>query len=383
MRRLQLRFENDSYPVWLGTRCLDAMAERLEALNASSFHIVTDRTVARLHAGAFAARLASAGTVHSWTIDDGEGAKTIATVERLARSMLTAGADRSSVVVAIGGGVVGNVGGLVAALLFRGLRLVHVPTTLIAMADSVASLKQAVNMPHGKNLFGCFHTPTAVLADLSYLLTLPPVQIRSGMCEIIKNALTVADQNLGLVQRLLRPDARYETDALEQVVEAGLLAKQQVMHDDRRECRAALLFEYGHTLGHAIEHASGGAITHGEAVALGMIAAAEISHEMGHLDARTRDLHYELIRRNGVAIEPPDDVTPAAVIRLALKDNKRGYVRTPPDRLAMILLEGIARPLGDPARPLTLVDVSLAAAVTERCIFGEGAARRPQVALCR
>ncbi|MGW8142276.1 iron-containing alcohol dehydrogenase [Sphingomonas zeae] len=383
MRQLRLSFEDESYPVWLGADCLDSVIEQLEALGGSSFHVVTDRTVNRLHATTLVQKLQSTAVVHSWVIDDGERTKSIGTVERLAHNMLTAGADRSSVVVAVGGGVIGNVAGLVAALLFRGLRLVHVPTTLIAMADSVASLKQAVNMPHGKNLLGCFYTPTAVLADLSYLLTLPPVQIRSGMCEIIKNAFTVADQNLELVRRLLRPDARYDTDALAQVVEAGLLAKQGVMHDDRRECRAAILFEYGHTLGHAIEHASAGGITHGEAVALGMIAAAEIAHELGHLDAATRDLHYELIQRNGVTIAPPEGVSLAAVIRLALKDNKRGYVRTPPDQLAMILLQGIARPVGDANRPLTLVDVSLATAVADGCIFRDATARKPRVALCR
>lgn len=383
MQSMQLRFEDETYAVWLGEDCLESVVERLTELRASSYHLITDGTVDDLHARVFAARLSMGGVVHRWVMAGGEPGKTLSAVGGLAEAMVDAGADRASVVVAMGGGVVGNVAGLLAALLFRGIRLVHVPTTLIAMADSVASLKQAVNLPQGKNLLGCFYTPTLVLIDVAYLATLPAVQLRSGLCEIIKNALIISGENLDLVETLLRPDARYDAAALTMLVEAGLRAKQMVMHEDKRERARAIVFEYGHTVGHAIELAAGGSITHGEAVGLGMIAAAEVASALGGLPPSVRDLHYRLLRRNGVALRPPAGVHLDDVMALVMSDNKRGYVSASADQVPMILLEDLGKPRLCDGRPLTLVDASLLASVLERHLFGAGASHEKEVVLCK
>ena len=385
MRCMQLQFEEETYPVWIGSDCLDDLVEHLRNIDASTFHLITDETVGRLHAGPLSARLAHVASVHNWVIDDGEAGKSLATVDRIAQAMMRAGADRRSVVIAMGGGVVGNVAGLLAALLFRGIRLVHVPTTLIAMADSVASLKQAVNLPQGKNLIGCFYTPTAVLIDVAFLETLPAVQVRSGMCEIIKNALIISGDNLTLIQNRLRPDAQYDRSTLLAIVEAGHMDKQKVMVRDKRERSDAIVFEYGHTVGHAIELASGGRITHGEAVGLGMIAAAEIAFATGGLPDSVRDLHYHLLQRNGVTLERASEVALPAVMALVQSDNKRGYVRAAPHQVPMILLQDLGKPRLENGWPLTLIDSSLVAEVLDKHLFNPArpAAHEMAVALCR
>lgn len=227
MRNLQLRFENECCPVWIGARCVDDVIFKLCELDASSYHVVTDKTVSRLHASGLFERIAAKAPARLWVADDGESTKSIGMVEHLAQEMVRAGIDRRGAIVAVGGGVIGNLAGLTAALLFRGIRLVHVPTTLIAAADSVASLKQAVNLPQGKNLLGCFHTPTSILIDLNFLQTLPVAQMRSGMCEMIKNALTVATENIPLLEDGLKPAANYSNAELMSIVAAGFACQAE------------------------------------------------------------------------------------------------------------------------------------------------------------
>lgn len=365
---LKLQFEDQHYPVWIGIRCMDEILSNLRDLDASSYHIVTDQTVGQLHAGAMREQLSTQASVKLWVVGDGESCKTLATVELLALQMVKAGIDRSSVIVAVGGGAIGNLAGLLAALLFRGIRLIHVPTTLIAAADSVASLKQAVNLSLGKNLLGCFHKPTAVMVDLNFLRTLPPLQIRSGMYEIIKNALTVAPENLPLLESELRPDADYSELQLLAVVKAGLLAKQRVMKVDKFERKEAVVFEYGHTVGHAIELAAKGHVSHGEAVGLGMIVAAEVSSRLGRLSEANRKRHHHLLKRNGLIIALPLRVTVAEVMALLRTDNKRGYLNARPDQVVMVLLDGLGVPAGPATQPLTLVDASLIQSCIEDCL---------------
>jgi 3-dehydroquinate synthase/2-deoxy-scyllo-inosose synthase len=277
--------------------------------------------------------------------------------------------------------VVGNLSGLTAALLFRGIRLVHVPTTLIAAADSVASLKQAVNLPQGKNLLGCFHRPAAVLIDLGFLQTLPAAQIRSGMSEIIKNSLTVATESIPLLESRLDPKACYSAEELMAIVEAGVLAKQKVLSADKHECRQGLVFEYGHTVGHAIELAAAGGVSHGEAVGLGMVAAADVAHQLGLLSESGVEVHLRLLRRNGLVMRLPPGVTVPAVMSLLRTDNKRGYVSAQSDQVPMILLEDLGVPHGPVDRPLTLVDSTLIQSCIETRLAGAATVARQEDAL--
>ncbi len=379
MRKLELQFENECCPVWIGVQCLDEIIFRLCELKASSYHLITDRTVVALHSAALFDRLAAEVPARLWVVEEGERAKSIRMVEYLATKMVRAGIDRSSVIVAVGGGVIGNLAGLTAALLFRGIHLVHVPTTLIAAADSVASLKQAVNLPQGKNLLGCFHTPTAILIDLNFLQTLPTMQMRSGMYEIIKNALTVAPENIRLLENGLSPSASYSHPELMFFVQAGLLAKQKIMIVDKWERNRALAFEYGHTVGHAIELAANGRVPHGEAVGLGMIVAAEVAGRLGQLSEGDVQLHHRLLKRNGLTVRLPPGVTLAAVMALLRTDNKRGYLSARPDQVAMVLLAGLGAPGGPADRPLTLVDASLVQSCIEASLVRGCAFKKSQL----
>jgi 3-dehydroquinate synthetase len=190
------------------------------------------------------------------------------------------------------------------------------------------------------------------------------------MYEIIKNALTVATETIPLLERILNRGANYSNAEFMAVVEAGLLAKQKLMKTDKYERKQALVFEYGHTVGHAIELAAQGRIPHGEAVGLGMIVAAEVSLRLGRLSDADRSVHHQLLQLNGLAVTLPAGVTVAAVMALLGTDNKRGYVCTRPDQVVMILLDRIGVPAGPIGKPLVLVDSSLIQSCIEDCLTG-------------
>jgi 3-dehydroquinate synthase len=210
--------------------------------------------------------------------DDAEAKKRLATVDEIARRLVRAGADRRCVILALGGGVVGDVAGFVAATYLRGVPLVHVPTTLVAQADSSIGGKTGVDLPEGKNLVGAFYSPKLVLADPETLTTLPQREYRSGLYEVIKYAV-IADRKLGkyLVQNmpaLLRRDPA----ALAWVIPRCMRIKARVVEKDEHEGGLRQILNFGHTFGHALESATGyRRFLHGEAVGCGMVAAAMIA----------------------------------------------------------------------------------------------------------
>jgi 3-dehydroquinate synthetase len=358
-REFELRLGEVRYPMLLGTDWPEFMTQRLLALSASRYLVVCDTQTAPLFGEGIVARLSQHAPADLLTHEAGERRKDLVAVGELAEAALARGADRGSVVVALGGGITGNIAGLMAALLFRGIRLVHIPTSLIAVLDSVLSLKQAVNTSVGKNLVGTFYAPVEVLADTAMLRTLPRRETISGLCEAIKNALAIRPEMIELLRRELRPDARYEDAPMHAFIVESLVAKASVTIDDERECRAGLVLEYGHTVGHAIEHVAAGGLSHGEAVGLGMIAAAEISHRLGHLDAAAVALHRELLEQAGAATTVPAWIDLDAVVHRLGFDNKRGYLKDTDRSLAMVLLRGYGDPLWQDERPLVPVPMAL------------------------
>lgn len=252
-----------------------------ELLEASVVAIVTDQNVARAgHARAVRAALETSGLrVIDVSIPPGEKEKTLATAERVAAACVEAGLDRRSAIVAVGGGVVGDLAGFVAAVLYRGVRYAQVPTTLLAMIDSAIGGKTGVDLPAGKNLLGAFWQPRFVLADVATLATLPSRELRAGFGEVLKYGL------LGDPELFARVEAQGTAVDLTDVVLRCARQKARVVSEDEREqtgLRATL--NLGHTVGHALEAASlsrGEALLHGEAVALGLVAAARISARLG------------------------------------------------------------------------------------------------------
>ncbi|RPI93596.1 MAG: 3-dehydroquinate synthase, partial [Chloroflexi bacterium] len=220
---------------------------------------------------ALAARLPGGYLV---TVPDGEAHKNLDTMRDLYTQLLAGGADRSTLVVALGGGVIGDTAGFAAATFMRGVALVQAPTSLLAMVDSSIGGKVGVDLPQGKNLVGAFKDPLAVFADTSVLSTLPDVEFRCGLAEILKAAL-IGDPPL--LVHLLEHRAHH----LETIIARAVMVKKQAVEQDRLEHGVRAYLNLGHTFGHAIEQASGYAWKHGEAVAVGMVAAARLSVARG------------------------------------------------------------------------------------------------------
>jgi 3-dehydroquinate synthase len=206
--------------------------------------------------------------------DDSERNKRLAIVEEIARKLIRAGADRRAMLVAVGGGVVGDVAGFAAATYLRGVRLIHVPTTLVAQVDSSIGGKTGVDLPEGKNLIGAFHPPQLVIADPDVLSTLPHQQFRSGLYEVAKYGV-IADRELfGFLERKMPALLRRDPKALSWVIERSIRLKARVVGKDERESGLRQILNFGHTLGHALETATGyRRFLHGEAIGWGMIAA--------------------------------------------------------------------------------------------------------------
>jgi 3-dehydroquinate synthetase len=347
-REIRLAAEGTSirypYHVRSGARAWDEFTDTLSGLRADRFLLVTDGGVPAAALNAITPCLQQLAPVTLLRVRAHEKEKNVGTLERLAGEAFSHGATRRSVVVAFGGGLAGNVAGLLAHMFLRGIRLVHVPTTLLAMSDSVLSLKQAVNSGSGKNHLGAFHVPELVWVNLDLASTLPPEQVRAALGEAIKNVVAICPEHYDEMSGRLRADAVYSLPELAWFIEMCVAAKQQVMKADPYEKGPALALEYGHTVGHAAEHVSGGSIPHGLAIGIGGLVAARIATLLGHLDPAVEAAHQHLLERNGGPTTFPPGLTVPALRETIRKDNKRGYL--PPRRgyVDMVLLDGLGRP---------------------------------------
>ncbi len=247
---------------------------------------------------------------------DGEGEKSLATVERLCREFVGFGLTRADVVIAIGGGVVTDCAGFVAATYHRGVDLINVPTTLLGQVDAAIGGKTAVNLPEGKNLVGAFWQPRAVLCDTDVLRTLPPRELRSGCGEMAKYAFLGVDN----LDRLSR----------ESQISACVALKAEVVASDERESDRRMLLNYGHTLAHALEAAGfadgpgrdGIDLRHGEAVGIGLVYAAQLAHLLGRIDAARVMRHYEVVRSYGLPDALPTGIDHEEILALMNRDKK-------------------------------------------------------------
>jgi 3-dehydroquinate synthase len=263
-------------------------------------HVVSSpkvwRAVGKKLAGSFARD--AAPVVHLF--DDAEAAKNLATVELLTRKLVRAGADRKSLLVAVGGGVVGDVTGFVAAAYLRGVALVQVPTTLVAQVDSAVGGKTGVNLPEGKNLVGAFYPARLVLADPEALGSLPEREFRGGLAEVIKYGVIADAKLFAYLERNLEKILRRDAGALEHIIRRSVEIKAWVVSRDERESGLREILNYGHTFGHALESATGyRRYQHGEAVAWGMMCAALLGYGVVHTAGDTVSRIVALIKRVG------------------------------------------------------------------------------------
>jgi 3-dehydroquinate synthase len=279
--------------------------------------IVTQEPIEQ-HAPVVRAALDDAGVGHeTFLIGDGEDFKTPATVEHLSREFARWGLLRGDVVVALGGGVVGDTAGYAAAVYYRGVDVVQVPTTLLAMVDSAIGGKTGVNLPEGKNLVGAFHQPRAVLADPAVLSTLPPREYRSGLGEVAKYALMEA--GFALPAMLDARDPGVLTDV---VAQCAAIKARYVEADERERTGLRSVLNYGHTLAHALETATGHALLHGEAVAVGLVFAGELAGALERISPADVAEHHDVIAGLGLPSTAPSGLRVDDVVTLMARDKK-------------------------------------------------------------
>jgi 3-dehydroquinate synthase len=314
MKQITVNTPSGAYAVISGHGIAARAGALLESLEPVSSVFLLSSPVVWRHWGRLVEKsLQRAHATKHILFDDRESAKTLATVERLCRGLAQAGADRRSLIVALGGGVVGDVAGFVAASYARGIRIVQIPTTLLAQVDSSIGGKTGVNLPEGKNLIGAFHQPRLVITDPKMLKTLPARQYRAGLYEAIKYGVIGDEMLFRFLERRLPEVLRLGTAGLGWVLERCIRAKAEVVSADERESGLREILNFGHTFGHALEAATRyRKLLHGEAVGWGMIAAAQLSVEMKLLAPEQAARIAQLVRRVG----PPPKLPPIPPERL-------------------------------------------------------------------
>ncbi len=312
MRQLTIDLGARSYPICIGEGLLAQAELFARVLRGRSVLVVTDETVRDLHLDRLLQGLRDT-KVATMSLAAGERHKTIASVESVCNALAAARVNRDGAVVALGGGVVGDIAGFAAATYQRGIDYVQVPTTLLAQVDSSVGGKTGVNLPAGKNLVGAFHQPRAVVSDIATLRTLPARQLRAGLAEVIKCALIADAAFFAWLEANLATLLACDAAALEHAIARGCEIKAGIVSRDEREQGERALLNLGHTFGHAIETATGYEDwLHGEAVAVGLLAAASLSQRMGASAAGGSGIGAAdvkriraLLERAGLPVEAP------------------------------------------------------------------------------
>lgn len=332
---LRIDLGERSYPIVIGAGLLQDHALVATHVTARDVLVVTNETVGPLYLQALAAGL-QGKRIRSVTLPDGEQFKTLAVLDRVFDALIEGRLNRDACVVALGGGVVGDMAGFAAACYQRGIDFVQVPTTLLAQVDSSVGGKTGVNHPGGKNMIGAFHQPRAVLSDLATLRTLPPRELRAGLAEVIKYGLIDDLQFLEWLERHIDQLLALDLGALAYAVRRSCEIKARIVALDEREHGQRALLNLGHTFGHAIETAAGyGEWLHGEAVGLGMLLAADLSQRLGWIDATAVERVRALLKRAGLPVDAPR-IGAARALELMGMDKKvlQGRIR-------LVLLRGL------------------------------------------
>jgi 3-dehydroquinate synthase len=338
MKSLNVKLGSRSYPIHIGTELLEQRDLFEPHCKPGAVCIVTDDKVAPLYLKRLQNTLADFKPF-SVTLPNGEQNKHWPTLDRIFTFLLKNELGRDSTLIALGGGVMGDLVGFAAACYQRGIRYLQVPTTLLAQVDSSVGGKTAINHRYGKNMIGAFHQPQAVIADTGTLASIDARNFSAGLAEIIKYGIMAdADFFLWLETNIQTLLAR-ESEALNQVVYRSCEIKAEVVAADERETGRRELLNLGHTFGHAIEVGMGyGEWLHGEAVAAGMMMAAALSSRMGWLSAAEYRRIGRLLERTGLPVRPPDSLSPADFMQHMQRDKK---VRD--GQLRLVLPRGIGK----------------------------------------
>ncbi|MCU0896426.1 MAG: 3-dehydroquinate synthase [Burkholderiales bacterium] len=307
MQTVRVALGERAYPIHIGPGLLGRADLVLPHLAARRVAIVSNTTVAPLYLDRVAAPLEAAGVrVTRVVVPDGEAHKDWTTLNLVFDALLGARCDRQTTVIALGGGVVGDLAGFAAATFMRGVPFIQIPTTLLAQVDSSVGGKTGINHPLGKNMIGAFHQPQLVLADVEALSTLPPRELAAGLAEVIKHGLILDDRFFEWLEANMERLVARDPEGLTHAVRRSAEIKAEIVARDERETGDRALLNFGHTFGHAIEAGLGfGTWLHGEAVGAGMVMAADLSRRLGDLSDADVERVRRLVARAGLPVSAP------------------------------------------------------------------------------
>jgi 3-dehydroquinate synthase len=357
MRTLHVDLGDRSYPIYIGPRLIgDAELYRRHIVGRQVM-VVSNETVAPLYLEPVVGALAGY-QVESVILPDGEVYKTLEVLNRIFDALLTHRFDRRCTLLALGGGVVGDMAGFAAACYQRGVSFVQVPTTLLAQVDSSVGGKTGVNHPLGKNMIGAFHQPLCVVADTETLRTLPDRELSAGLAEVIKYGLIDDPEFFTWLEGNMGDLRARDAAALAHAIERSCRDKALVVAADEREAGRRALLNLGHTFGHAIETGVGyGEWLHGEAVGAGLCMAADLSHRLGWITDTELARIVDLVRAAGLPATPPRGIATGRFLELMAVDKK-----VLDGRLRLVLLEGIGKALITDGFPVQALRDTLEAA---------------------
>jgi 3-dehydroquinate synthase len=334
---LRVELGSRGYPIHIGADLIGRAELYRPYLAGGAAAIVTNEVVGPLYLPRIRNALAGIQTTEI-LVPDGEGAKGWETLEKVFDALLAARCGRDTLLIALGGGVVGDLAGFAAAIYQRGVPFVQVPTTLLAQVDSSVGGKTAINHARGKNMIGAFHQPLAVVSDVSALDTLPERELRAGLAEVIKHALALDAAFVDWLETHVERLLRRERDALVRAVRRCCELKARIVAEDERESGVRALLNFGHTFGHAIEAGTGyGSWLHGEAIAAGMVMAAELSRGLGLVGAAEVARVRTLVKKAGLPTTGPA-LAPQQLMDLMAVDKKAAR-----GKLRFVVLESIGR----------------------------------------
>jgi 3-dehydroquinate synthase len=320
-----------SYSILVGAGALAAIGPELSRLGVGrKAALVSDRAILDLHGAPVLKSLQGAGfEVREILVPPGEEAKTLAVAARIWDELQEAGLDRTSTVVVLGGGGVGDVAGFAAATYMRGVNFVQIPTTLLAQVDASSGGKTAIDHPRAKNLIGAFHQPRLVIVDPAVLSTLPEREYRSGLAEVIKHGVVLDADYFADLEASRAPLLARDLPTLTRIIAGSCRLKASVVERDETDAELRNVLNYGHTIGHAVEAATGYTRwVHGEAVSLGMAAEARLAERVGIAAAETTARQIGLLRAVGLPVEG-SGAAPAAVLEALARDKKARDGRVP------------------------------------------------------
>ncbi len=331
-----------SYDIHIGADVRENLGPILRELEvAQRFAIITDDRVAGLYGETLREELSKAGlSAELIAFPAGEGSKNIETVLFLVRKLLAASLDRKSALIALGGGVVGDVVGFVASLYMRSLPYVQIPTTLLAQVDSSIGGKTAIDLDEGKNLLGTFYQPRAVFTDPRFLETLPEEEFASGLAEVVKYGIIAGGELFGLLEKKMAALKAGQRDVLGPVIERCCTIKKELVEIDEKDQGPRRFLNFGHTLGHALEAASAYRLSHGKGVAIGMMAASRLAEKVCGLPPADRLRIERLIKEAGLPTAIPGDMNTDLIMTKLQSDKKKSG-----QTVNFVLLQNIGAPL--------------------------------------